>query len=257
MPTAFAVGPGYHLRLAEGGMGFILALSGCVRRIQLSVVERVGISSDFFLSLRPGQFITVGCGVAMSSPQILSFPLPAFLKKGGMIRAEPPWYLVAWKNPFTVRNNFQEKDLCFFSLSSFYCCVSSFCRLAPSVLGSAFVKVCLRRCHCAPSILRGPDGSWILAMPCVVTAWVRPVVESQNSGFSKIRTAPTSGGFLIISKISSFSRFLSLRIPGSLDACGTENLSLSGFRFFISSCSSSGCSLPKVWRMVSIFSLSL
>jgi len=134
---------------------------------------------------------------------------------------------MAWKTPFTVRNNFQEKDLCFFSLSSFNCRVSSFCRLAPpSALGSAFVKVCLRRCHCAPSMLRGPDGSWIVAMPCGVIAWIRPVVESQNLG------APTSGGFLIISKMSSCSRFLSLRIPGSLDACGTENLSLSGFSFF-------------------------
>jgi len=68
----------------------------CVSRIQLSVVERVGVSSDLSLLLRPGQFITVGCGVAVSSPQILSFPLPAFLKMGGMIRAVSPWYLVAW-----------------------------------------------------------------------------------------------------------------------------------------------------------------
>jgi len=188
--------------------------------------------------------MTVGCGVTISSAQIFSFPLPAFLKKGGMIRAVSPLYLVAWKTPFTVRNNFQEKDLCFFSLSNFNCRVSSFCRLAPSAFGSAFVKVCLRRCHCAPSMLRGPDVSWIVTMPCVVTAWIRPSVESLNSGFSKIQTAPISGGFLIISKMSSFSRFLSLRIPGSLDACGTENLSLSGFSFLISSCTSSGCFPP-------------
>ena len=79
--------------------------------IQLSVVERVGISSNFSLSLRPGQFITVG--VTISSPQILSFPLPEFLKKGGMVRAVSPWYFVAWKTPFNVRNNFQEKDFGF------------------------------------------------------------------------------------------------------------------------------------------------
>jgi len=84
--------------------------------------------------------------------------------------------------------------------------------LALSVLVSEFVRVCLRRCHCAPSKLRGPDGRWIVAMPCVVNALMRPAVESQNSGFSKIRTAPTSGGFLIISKMSSFSRFLSFSI---------------------------------------------
>jgi len=65
--------------------GWVLLLAPCrwVRRIQLSVVETVGISSDFSLSLRPGQLITVG--VAISSPRILSLPLPAF--KGGMIRA--------------------------------------------------------------------------------------------------------------------------------------------------------------------------
>jgi len=143
----------------KGGWVLLLAPCAWVRRIQLSVVERVGISSAFSLSLRPGQFMTVGCGVAVSSPQILSFPLPEFLKKGGMVRAVSPWYFVAWKTPFNVRNNFQEKDFGFLSLSNFNCRVSSFCRLAPSVFGLAFVKVCLRRCHCAPSMLRGPDGS--------------------------------------------------------------------------------------------------
>jgi len=119
----------------------------------------VGISSAFSLSFRPGQLMTVGCGVAVSSPQILSFPLPASLKKGGMVMAVSPWYLVAWKTLFNVRNNFQEKDLCFLSLSNIYCRVSSFCRLDLSEFGLAFVKVCFRRCHCAPSMLRGPDGS--------------------------------------------------------------------------------------------------
>ena len=75
------------------------------------------------------------------------------------MRAVSPWYLVAWKTLFAVRHNFQEKDLCFLSLSDFNCRVSSFCRLAPNELGSAFVEVCFKRCHCAPSMLRGPDGS--------------------------------------------------------------------------------------------------
>jgi len=39
-----------------------------VRRIQLSVMERVGISSDFSLSFSPGQLIIFGCGVSVSSP---------------------------------------------------------------------------------------------------------------------------------------------------------------------------------------------
>jgi len=57
--------------------------------------------------------MTIGCGVAVSSPQILSVPLPASLKKGGMVVAVSPWYFVAWETLFNVRSNFQEKDLCF------------------------------------------------------------------------------------------------------------------------------------------------
>jgi len=97
----------------KGGWDLLLAPCGWVRRIQLSVVERVGISSTFSLSFRPGQLMTIGCGVAVSSPQILSFPLPASLKKGEMVMAVSPWYLVAWKTLFNVSNNFQEKDPCF------------------------------------------------------------------------------------------------------------------------------------------------
>ena len=90
-----------------------LAPSGWVRRIQLSVVERVGISSVFSLSVKPGQLMTIGCGLTISSPQILSVPLLAFLKKGGRVIAVSPWYFVAWKPLFSVRSNFQEKDPCF------------------------------------------------------------------------------------------------------------------------------------------------
>ena len=90
-------------------------------------MERVGISSVFSLSVRPGQLITIGCGLAISSPQILCVPLLAVLKKGGMVIA----YCVAWKTLLSVRSNFQEKDLCCLFLSSLSCCVSSFCRLDP------------------------------------------------------------------------------------------------------------------------------
>ena len=79
-----------------------LAPSGWVRRIQLSVVERVRISSVFSLSVRPGQLMTIGCGLTVSSPQILSAPLLAFLKKGGIVKAVSPWYCVAWKTLFLV-----------------------------------------------------------------------------------------------------------------------------------------------------------
>ena len=75
---------------------------------------------------------------------------------------------------------------------------------------------------------------------------------SQSSGCSKIRTAPISGGFLIDSTISSFSRFLSLRIIGSLAAWGTENLFLSGESFILSVCSvSSVVSIASKIRRVS------
>ena len=102
--------------------------------------------------------MTIGCGVSVSSPQILSFP-PAFLKKGGIAMAVSPWYLVAWKTLFNVRNNFHEKNVCFFPLSNSNCRVSSFCRQDPSEFGLALVKVCFKRCHCAPPMLKGPDGS--------------------------------------------------------------------------------------------------
>jgi len=125
----------------KGGWDLFLVLSGWVRRIQLSVMERVGISSAFSLSFRPGQLMIIGCGVFVSSPQILSFPLPASLKKGGMVMAVSPWYLVAWKTLFNVRNNFHEKDLCFKSLSDSNCRVGSFCRQDPSEFGLVFVKV--------------------------------------------------------------------------------------------------------------------
>ena len=116
---------------------------------------------------------------------------------------------MAWNTLFTIRSSFQEKDLCFLSLSRISCRVSSVCKLDPIGLEPLFVKVCFRRCHCAPSMLKGPDGKCTVAMPCVVIAMVGPMVESQDSGCSKIRTAPTSGGFLINSKMSSFSKFTS------------------------------------------------
>jgi len=72
--------------------------------------------------------------------------------------AVSPWYFVAWKMLFTIRRNFQEKDLCFLSLSRISCRASSVCRLDPIGFEPSFVKVCFKRCHCAPSMLKGPDG---------------------------------------------------------------------------------------------------
>jgi len=77
-----------------------------VRRIQFSVVERESNICCFSSSFKPYQFITIGCGVEILSPQILSFPLSAFLKKGGMVRAVCPWYLEARNTSFTARSTF-------------------------------------------------------------------------------------------------------------------------------------------------------
>jgi len=101
----------------------------------------------------------IGFRVSVSSPHIHSFPLPASLKKGGMVIGVSPWYLMAWKTLFDVRNNFHEKDLCFLSFSSSNCRVSSCCRQDPSEFGLLFVRVCFTRSHCAPSMLRGPDDN--------------------------------------------------------------------------------------------------
>ena len=60
--------------------------------------------------------------------------------------------------------------------------MSSVCRLDPIGLEPLFVKVCFRRCHCAPSMFNGPDGKSMVAIPCVVVAMVEPLVESQDSG---------------------------------------------------------------------------
>ena len=60
---------------------------------------------------------------------------------------------------FTFRSNFQEKDLYFESLTRISCRVSSVCKLDPIGLEPLFVKVSFRRCHCAPSMFKGPDGS--------------------------------------------------------------------------------------------------
>ena len=54
--------------------------------------------------------------------------------------------------------------------------MSSVCRLDPIGLEPLFVRVCFRRCHCAPSMFNGPDGKSMVAIPCVVVAMVEPLV---------------------------------------------------------------------------------
>jgi len=212
----------------------LLSPSGWVRWIQFAVVESGGISFCFSSSSKPDQFITICCGVEILSPQILSFPLPAFLKKGGMVRAMSPWYLVAWNTSFVARSTVQAYDLCFLSLSNLSCCFSLCCMLRPRGLVSESSRV-LGAIANAPSRRKGPEAIWIVAIPCAVTALMRPLVVSQNSVFSKIRTTPISGEFLMMLKMSSNPRFLSTNVSGSLDAWGTENHSLSSFCCFLSS----------------------
>ena len=95
----------------------------------------------------------------------------------------------------------------------------------------------------------------MVAMPCVVIATVGPMVESQNSGCSKIRTVS-----YLWRVFDQFEDVLILQVYvlkdfGISRRMWTENLSLSGVDLVVSSCSSSGFSSPQMWRMVSIFPL--
>jgi len=82
-----------------------------VRRIQLSVVERVWVSSVFSMSVKPGQLMTIGCGHVVSSPQILSSPLLAFLKKGGVVKAE--FLGIVWRGiRFLVSEAISRRRIC-------------------------------------------------------------------------------------------------------------------------------------------------
>jgi len=158
VPAAFAICPGYPLRFFNGGLGFVLSSKWVGEK---DPVIRCGESGDQFCFLLVRQAWPVNDHWLWTryffSPD--SFRSSScILKKGWDFIAVSPWYCVAWKTLFSVRSNFQEKDLCCLFLSSLSCRVSSFCRLDPRGLGPSFVRVCFRRCHCAPSILRGPDG---------------------------------------------------------------------------------------------------
>ena len=157
MPAAFAIGPGYPLRFFKGGLGFVFSSKWVGEDDPVIRCEESGDQFCFLLFRQAWPVNDIG-GLTNSSPQILSAPLLAFLKKGGLVKAISPWYCVAWKTLFSVRSNFQEKDLCCVSLSSLSCRVCLFCRLDPRGLGPSFVRACFKRCHCAPSILKGPDG---------------------------------------------------------------------------------------------------
>ena len=129
----------------KGGRGLLFSPSLWLRRIQFPVFERVGIICCFSSLFRPAQFITIGCGVGILPSKILLFPLSAFLKKSGLVRAVSPWYMVAWNTSFGARNTFQAYDLCVLSLSQLSCRVSLCCTLRPRELVSESSRVCLRR----------------------------------------------------------------------------------------------------------------
>ena len=162
MPATFTLGPGYPLRFFKGGSGFVLSSKWVseedpgegVGQCCFFHVRQTWPVNDHWLwtccFLSPDSFRSSSC--------ILLEQGETFLKKGGIVKAVSPWYCVAWNTLFSVRSNFQQKDLCCLSLSSLSCRVSSFCRLDPRGLGPSFVKVCFKRCHCAPSMLRMPDG---------------------------------------------------------------------------------------------------
>jgi len=115
VPAAFAIGPGYPLRFCKRGLGFVFSSKWVGEK---DPVIRCGESGDqfrFFLVCQAWPVNDIGCGLTISSPQILSVPLLAFLKKGEIVKAVSPWYCVAWKTLFIVRSSFQEKDVCYLS----------------------------------------------------------------------------------------------------------------------------------------------
>ena len=90
MSDAFAIGPSCPLRFFKGGQGFVFSSKWVGEKDQVIRCGEVGISSVFSSSVRPGQLMTIGCGLTISSSQILSAPLLAFLKKGGMVKTVSP-----------------------------------------------------------------------------------------------------------------------------------------------------------------------
>ena len=72
MPSALAI------NCASLKEGWVCCSPPWVRRIQLSVAERVGIRFNFSLSSRPDQVMTVVCGVVISSPKIFPCLSPRF-----------------------------------------------------------------------------------------------------------------------------------------------------------------------------------
>ena len=213
------------------GRGLSLSPSIWMRRIQLSVVERVGISFCFSSPFRPAQFSTIDYGVEFLSPQILSFPLPVFLKEGGMVMAVSLdiWCLLLL--PLVPSRH----KICVF-------CLCSRLIVVP-----------------ARVVCWGPGGWYLIHLGCVWGGAIVPHVGSRGLrsvgsclllvllllwlglwSCPKIQTTPISGGFLMRSKMSSCTRFLSSNISGCLDVWGTENLSLPGFCCFQPSCLSTG-----------------
>jgi len=87
MSAAFAIGPGYPLGCFKGGLGFVFSSKWVGEK---DPVIRCGESGDQFCFLLFRQAWPVNdhwFGLTISSPQILSATLLAFLKKGGVVKA--------------------------------------------------------------------------------------------------------------------------------------------------------------------------
>ena len=95
MLDAFAIGPGYPLRFFKGGLGFVFSSKWVGEKDPVICCGEGGNQFCLFLSIRPGQLMTIGCGLAVSSPQIFSAPLLECLQKGGVVKAVSPWYCAA------------------------------------------------------------------------------------------------------------------------------------------------------------------
>jgi len=81
---------------------------GCVRRIQLVVVKRVGMMSDCLEASRP--FHLTIMGLLSSLPQATRGPLRELTKKGGVVRPVSPTYVSAPKTFWACRRDYHEND---------------------------------------------------------------------------------------------------------------------------------------------------
>ena len=185
------------------------------------------MSSSLSVVLSPCQLIMIGLSSLI--PHIVSFPLLAWVKKGGIVRAVSvsPWYPLAPYMSLAWRSACHVKDLHFGDISR-----DSWITISHSILvfiHSWFPNTLDRRCHLAPSIWIWPFVLTRVVTPWNVSAFKSPIEEFMAPGAMHFRTAPIFGGFRIIWSKFSSRRGVSGSFMGFLAMCDTENRSVFDF----------------------------